>query len=197
MAEPGFGKKRKPMKFNAIIIMGAILVVLAAIFFISRDVPESESRETSRQFIWSFGMQDLTHIEINLPPEGKREAWVKHEDRSWYFDRANGPKVNNKRWGGGIPLLLSGPGAQRLIDKAATDEQLRIYGFMDPKMTISLLLQNGDVINVEVGDKTLDAQAYYIRRADSRAVYTVDHTWYDVLEHLVMAPPYPEAESRR
>jgi hypothetical protein len=32
------------------------------------------------------------------------------------------PKVNMKRWGGGIPLLLSGPGAERLITSEATDK---------------------------------------------------------------------------
>ena len=39
-------------------------------------------------------------------PQGKREAWIKRKDRYWYFDKPNGPKVNMKRWGYGIPLLF-------------------------------------------------------------------------------------------
>ncbi len=133
---------------------------------------------------------------ISLPADGKREAWVKHEDKYWYFDQPDGPKVNMKRWGGGIPLLLSGPGANRSIAENATDEQLEIYGLKNPKMKMNLVLENEDSIGVEVGDRTLDGQAYYIKLIDSRAVYTVDFTWYDVLERLVLDPPYPVPEEQ-
>ena len=48
--------------------------------------------------------------------------------------RADGPQVDNQRWGGGIPLLLSGPGANRLILQNATDAQLADYGFNTPNL---------------------------------------------------------------
>jgi hypothetical protein len=141
-------------------------------------------------------MEDLKHMAISLPPEGKNEAWVKHEDKYWYFDKPEGPKVNMKRWGGGIPLLLSGPGAERLITSESTDEQLEIYGLKDPKMKIDLVLENEDTINIAVGDNTPDGQASYVKLVDSRDVYTVHHTWYEVLERLVLEPPYPEPEEK-
>jgi len=182
------------MKLRTILIMAGILVVLGVLFFISRPQPESEPQVEPRRFIWSVGMEDLKHLTINLPAEGKNQAWVKHEDRYWYFDQPDGPKVNMKRWGGGIPLLLSGPGAERLITSEATDKQLEIYGFKNPKMKMALILRNEDTINIEVGYRTLDGRAYYIKQLNSKAIYTVDHTWYDVLERLVLDPPYPESK---
>jgi len=184
------------MKLRTILVMAGILVALGALFFISRQPPESEPQAEPRRFIWSVGMEDLKHLTINLPAERKSEAWVKHEDRYWYFDRPNGTKVNMKRWGGGIPLLLSGPGAERLITGEATEEQLEMYGFKNPKMEIALILRIEDTIKIEVGNRTLDGRAYYIKLLDSKTIYTVDHTWYDVLKRLVMDPPYPEPEKQ-
>jgi hypothetical protein len=182
------------MKLRTILIMAGILVALGAFFFILRPQPESETQAQPRKFIWSVGLEDLHHLTINLPAEGKSQAWVKHEDRYWYFDRPDGPKVNMKRWGGGIPLLLSGPGAERLIASEATDKQLETYGFKNPKMIMAIILRNGDTINIEVGYRTLDGRADYIKKLKSKAIYTVDHTWYDVLERLVLDPPYPESK---
>ena len=182
------------MTLRTISIMSGILAALAALYFFSRPQPESVPQAESRQFIWSVGMQELKHLTIMLPAEGKSQTWVKRQDRYWYFDRPGGPRVDLKRWGGGIPLLLSGPGAERLITSEATDKQLEIYGFTNPRMKMALILQNGDAIRVEVGYKTLDGRAYYIRQINSKAVYTVDHTWYDVIERLVLDPPYPEPE---
>jgi len=182
------------MRSHSIVLMAAILIALAAVFFITRRTPPPAPQSAPRTYVWSVAMQDLQRIVINLPSAGKREAWVKHADRRWYFDRPDGPAVNPQRWGGGVPLLLSGPGAQRLVVKAATAEQLKIYGFREPKMKLDLFLQNGAAVNIEVGDRTLDGRAYYIRKSGSGTVYTVDYTWYEVLERLVLDPPYPAAQ---
>jgi len=139
-------------------------------------------------------MDELQHMVLSLPQEDKTEEFVKHEDRYWYFDNPPGPKVDMERWGGGIPLILSGPGAERLIAEDATEEQLAVFGFTAPKMEIALILDNEDIINIEVGDNTPDGQAYYVKLVDSKDVYTVDYTWYDVLKRLVTEPPYPPPE---
>jgi hypothetical protein len=89
---------------------------------------------------------------------------------------------------------LSGPAAARSIAEQATNQELQIYGLHDPAMRIDLTRDNGDTLLIDIGNSTPDRQAYYIRRADSRDVYTVDYTWYEVLERLVLDPPYPESE---
>jgi hypothetical protein len=180
------------MKLRTILVMAGILVALGILFLVTRKQPEPEPQAEPRRFVWSVRMEDLKHLSISLPAAEKREAWIKHEDRYWYFDQPNRPKVDMKRWGGGIPLLLSGPGAERLITDTPSDKQMDMYGFNSPKMKMVLILQNGDTIDIEVGNRTIDGRAYYIRQLDSNAIYTVDHTWYEVLERLVLDPPYPE-----
>ena len=59
---------------------------------------------------------------------------------------------------------------------------------------IELTLENEDIINIQVGDSTPDRQGYYIKLQPSRDVYTVDYTWFDVVERLVLDPPYPVPE---
>ena len=143
-------------------------------------------------------MEELQHMVISLPREDKSEAFVKvkEEDKfPWYFDDPQRSDVNTERWGGGIPLILSGPGADRRIAKDATEEKLAEFGFTEPKMEIALTLENGDVLNIAVGDSTPDGSTYYVKLVNSNNVYTVDYTWYEVFEGLVLDPPYPPPES--
>ena len=183
------------MKLRTILIMAAALIALVVVFFIVSR-PAAPPPEELRPFVWKIETDELRKIAITLPKEGKSEVWVRHDDQYFYFDQPDGPKVNMRRWGGGIPLLLSGPGANRLIAEEATDEQLKVYGLDDPKMRMALTLDNGDTINIEVGDRTPDQKSYYIKHVGSRKIFTVDYTWYDVLERLVLAPPYPEPDEK-
>jgi len=182
------------MKLRTILIMAAVLIGLGVVFVTVRPKPEPPPTVPAKTYIWNFDMEELQRIGISLPKQGKSQAWVKHEDRYFYFDEPDGPKVDMTRWGGGIPLLLSGPAAARIIAEQATDQQLELYGLDEPGMQIDLTLDNGDKTRIEIGDNTPNGQGYYIRRADSIDVYTVDYTWYDVFERLVLDPPYPKAE---
>ena len=181
------------MKTPSFFFLGGVLVTLSVVFYFSSRRPEpSAATESPRHFVWRVEMLALRHMTIDLPREGKSESWYLHEDRFWYFDEPDGPKVDMDRWGGGIPLLLSGPGANRLVVEEATADQLEMYGLADPQMLIELSLDTQETLDIEVGDRTLDGTAYYLKMADSTEVYTVDYTWYDVIVGLVLDPPYPE-----
>ena len=182
------------MRLGSILVLLAILIALAVYFFAFRPAePDAPLLEPIR-FVWSIDMDELQRIVIKLPGEGKSEAFIKHVDRQFYFDVPDGPVVNPERWGGGIPLLLEGPGAERRIAKDATEEKLAEFGFAQPQMEIMLTLDNEDTVNIEVGSSTPDGHAYYVKLVDSNNVYTVDAAWYDVLERLVTEPPYPTTE---
>ncbi len=178
------------MRRRALLIMAAVLAVLAIGYVASRR-PEPATQARPRAFLWSVEMDELKRIVISLPPQRGSEAWVRRDDEYWYFDEPGGPRVDMKRWGGGVPLLLSGPAAQRSIAGDANDEQLAVYGFGAPAVRIELTLENGRAVKAEVGDRTPDGAASYIRLLGSRDVYTVDQSWVDVLERLVREPPYP------
>lgn len=173
-------------------MVGALIVLGVVFYFSSR--PEPAEPVEPQYFVWDVEMDELQTMAIGLAREDMSESWVKHEDQYWYFDMPNGPKVDMKRWGGGIPLLLSGPGANRRLVDDATDEQLESYGVTNPLMLINLTLENGKSIDIEVGDSTPDGQFYYIRLEGQRRIYTVDFTWYEVLRRLITDPPYPGPE---
>ncbi|MDP2920735.1 MAG: DUF4340 domain-containing protein [Dehalococcoidia bacterium] len=177
------------MKLRAIIILVVVAAVLGVTFYaVSRPQPETPAEP--RPFVWDFEMDALQNIELTLKAE-QSVSFVKHEDRYFYFDVPNGSKVDMERWGGGIPLILSGPGAERRLVVDATAQQLKEYGFDEPTVKIKLTLNDANVYNVELGDATPSGQAYYIRLAELKDIYTVDYTWYDVVSRLVTEPPYP------
>ena len=97
-----------------------------------------------------------------------------------------------------FPLLSVGEnlalGAWTRTD-AGVDEDLEIYGLLAPRMTIHL--EHGGehghgpgIVDLEIGDETPDSFSYYVRLVGTRRVYTVDRTWYEVMERLVLDPPY-------
>ncbi len=181
------------VKTGTIIVLAVVLVGLGVVYYFTSR-PKPQAPVEPRYYVWDVEMDDLKEMTISFPKDDLTQSWVKHEDKYWYFDEPNGPKVDMIRWGGGIPLLLSGPGANRLLTRDATAEQIETYGLTNPAMRIDLLLEDGRTINIEVGDSTLDGQNYYIRLADSPNVYTVDYTWHDVIARLVLDPPYPKPE---
>lgn len=182
------------MKLRLILVLAGAAAALAVVYYFSSR-PQPQPRPEPRPFVWYVEMTDLARMSIALPRRGLQQAWEKHADRQWYFSGPQGQPVDPKRWGGGIPLLLSGPGANRRVAEDAAADQIERFGLSDPQMAIDLTLDNGDTVSIAVGDATPDRRSYYIQRAGASDVYTVDYTWYDVLERLVTDPPYaPGAE---
>ncbi len=181
------------MRPRNVLILVVILAVAITVFFLTRPAEETTTEIDPKERVWDFEMDDLTHIIIELPKLEMSESFVIHEDRQWYFDDPPGPQVDPDRWGGGVPLILSGPLTERSICKDATAELLDAYGFTVPQMTITLTTGDEE-ITIEVGDKSPSGSTYYIRLADSDDVYAIDYTWYDVLERLVLEPPYVSEE---
>ena len=187
------------MKLKAILILLAVLAVAGTTYyFVSR--PKATKPPAANYYVWDFDMDKLQKVTISLPKLDKSESFVRHDDKEFYFDVVNGPMVDNQRWGGGIPVLLSGPMASRLITLNATSDQLKEYGFdptstklnMDALLTITL---NGSpvVYDVQVGDSNPEATTYYVKLANLSDVYTVDKSWFDVLSDIITNPPYVPA----
>ena len=181
------------MHQRSLLILTSVLIALSAFYYTTKKNDTPPPKKT-RYFVWNVEMDELAKMEISLPRLEKKEAWFKHEDRYWYFDQTEWPKVNMKRWGGGIPLLLSGPGAERLITDNASENQLDFFGLLKPSMQVDLTLENKKIIKIDVGDNTPDAQSFYVKLRQSNDVYTVHESWYHVLERLVLEPPYPDPD---
>jgi hypothetical protein len=180
------------LKQQNILILLAILLIAGGCFYFG-NIPKAPETEKPQTFVWQIDMEDIEHIVISLPRENMSQAFIKIEEPDkfpWYFDDPQRSAIDTARWGGGIPLLLSGPGAVRIIAENATSEQLAIYGLLNPRMEITLTLKNGHIMKNIVGDRTPNGQADYVQAPSTNDVALVDYTWYDVLEALVKNPPY-------
>jgi hypothetical protein len=181
------------LRLRNIVILAVILAVLAGVFYwVSRPGPTTPPKSTV--YVWSIEMNDIKHIEMSLPREGLSQSFIKipqGDQFPWFFDDPQRSPVDVNRWGGGIPLLLSGPGAVRVISKNATEEKLAEFGLTPPRrMEITLTLEDGDILNINIGDWTPDGEAFYIQVPGSNDVCIVDYTWYNEMERLVKEPPY-------
>ncbi len=182
------------MKLRTILILAVILLALGSywLFFQpSEPVPEPETQ----LYVWLIEMEEIEAITIRLPRENQSQAFIKEEDRSWHFDDPQRTMVDMQRWGGGIPLLLSGPGTDRIISENTSDEKLAEFGLIQPQMELVLTLENGDILNITVGDRTPNRAFFYVQAPDTRDVALVDYTWFEVLERLIKEPPYPPPET--
>lgn len=185
------------MKIRNIIILVAILLALGGYYYFV-NAPEPAEQEAPRPYVWLIDMEDITNITISIPSENLSQSfiWKDMGDQfPWFFDDAEMTPIDAQRWGAGIPLLLSGPGADRIISENTSDEQLEVYGLLEPNLVIDLTLMNGRKLHIDVGDNTPDGVNYYVKAPGTRDVATVDYSWYDVLEGIVRNPPYvPEDE---
>jgi hypothetical protein len=180
------------LRLRSILILLAILLALGGYFYFANP-PQPAAKAEPQLYAWLIDMEVIQHIEIRLPREDKSEAFIKIREGDkfpWYFDNPQRSEVNQERWGGGIPLLLSGPGVDRVIARNATEEKLAEFGLAQPQMEITLTLEDGNILDIIVGDKTPDGNNFYVQVPDSNDVATVDISWYNVMERLVKEPPY-------
>jgi hypothetical protein len=169
-------------------LLGVVLAGLV-VLLVRPDGTEPDPVTDTRPVAWSVGFETIDRIAIELRSSGSGQAWIKGGDGDWYFEGPGRTKVDDERWGGGIPLLVSGPVAQRLIAENASAAQLAIYGFAAPQMRVRLTVADNAPIEIEVGDRTPDGSADYVRVADAPTVYAIHHAWKDVLARLVLDPP--------
>ncbi|MFC1932581.1 DUF4340 domain-containing protein [Chloroflexota bacterium] len=184
------------MRLRNILILLVILLALGGYFYVSSR-PEPAPPKEPRIYVWMVDMDKIKHIEIELPSDGKSQAFIKIKEGDkfpWYFDDPQRSNVDVERWGGGIPLLLSGPGVDRVISENTTEDKLAEFGLTQPQMKITLILEDGGILNIKVGDAAPDGHAYYVQAPDSNDVALVDYTWYEVLERLLTEPPYATSE---
>ncbi len=181
------------MRLRNIVILVAVLLVLGGAFYYL-NIPKPAKPQQPRYYAWQINMDNIQHIKMSLPRQGLSQSFIKISSSDvfpWYFDDSKHSAVDQKRWGGGIPLLLSGPGVNRIISKNTPPQILDEYGITNPQMDIELGLSDNTTMDIKVGNKTPDGSAYYVLAPHTdNDVATVDSSWYNVLSGLITDPPY-------
>jgi hypothetical protein len=186
------------LRLSNILILLTVLLVAGGIYY-WLNLPKPAPPQEPRYYAWDVSLDDLQHITIDLPSENKSQSFIKISNPDtfpWYFDDAQQSAVDTKRWGGGIPLLLSGPGVQRYFAGASTDK-LSEYGLTKPQMIIDLALTDNRTMNIVIGDFTPDGiNVYVLAPHSNNDIGLVDRSWFDVLSALVTDPPYAVAPAK-
>jgi hypothetical protein len=180
------------LKIRNILILLVVLAVAGGVYYVFGR-PETLSDTKTQEFVWLIEADDIMQVEFRLPHENISQKFIKipQDDQfPWFFDDANHTPVDAVRWSGGIPLLLSGPAADRKVAENATQTQLASFGLDQPLMKIILQLTDKTILNIDVGDLTPDGKRSYVRAPNSNIVATVDASWYELLAGLVKNPPY-------
>jgi hypothetical protein len=180
------------LRLRNILILLAILLALGGYYFYSTR-PKPAPPPEPRLYVWLFEMDKIERVELRLLREAKSQAFIKitrGDQFPWFFDDPQRSRVDIDRWGGGIPLLLSGPGTARIISENTSEEKLVEFGLRKPQLEIALTLEKGKTLSIKVGDRTPDGHAYYVQSPSSTEVALVDYSWFDVLRRLVEEPPY-------
>lgn len=177
------------MQLRSIALWSAVLAATAAALIVLRPTGEPPA-EVRQPFVWSIKPDALRSVTIRLAREGKQITWVRDGGGNWRFDLPDGGQVDEKRWGLGIPLLLSGPRASRLITGAVEDRELPIYGLDRPRIIVTLGTADGGSLAAHIGDNTPDGSESYVRVEGTGSIYSVHRTFAEVVEGLMRNPPY-------
>ena len=169
---------------------GVLLVLLAILtgyvynYVLNKPAPPGEPRS----YVYQYDMLDITEIKVNYDNKAT-DIWWDDPNATWHFKDESLGSVDNQRVNG-IRLLLSGPGANRVLVAAnPTPAQLQDYGFTTPLITATIKLKSGEVHTVLLGTKTPDGGNYYVKNSADNVVYLVDYTWGDELARFVTEPP--------
>lgn len=184
------------MRLRNILILLTVLLALGVYYYYSTR-PEPAPPPEPQLYVWLVGMDEIVRIELRLPREGESQAFVRisrGDQFLWFFDDPKRSRVDPDRWGGGIPLLLSGPGAERIISENTPEERLSEFGLIEPQLEIVLTLKESKTLRIKVGGSTPDGHACYVQSPYSTEVALVDYTWFHVLRRLVKEPPYAPPE---
>ena len=168
------------VRLAVLLLIAVVMVAAWAVWFRAGDQP-AVAPPSSRLYA---AEQDFI-TSLALRTEDGSAAFVRR-DGVWYFTDAPLLPVNLDRWGG-VVLLLSGPGVDRLLPEPGTPAD---FG-LDVPTTIRIGLADGSEIGVSLGSKTPDERYYYAQVEGRQGVALVNAPWGDVLRRLVTDPPRP------
>jgi len=166
-----------------LIFIGALVGILALVN------PFKQAPEVKPDPPWFYNVTSEDIERITIKTRLNEEDFIKQSAASWHFSEPAGIPVDLNRWSG-IPLLLSGPQSQRILYESVDD--LEKFGLLDPTANVTVYLNNGEMLNVILGDETPDGAAHYAKMQGFPQLFLIDSSWGQVLIRIVDVPPIPK-----
>lgn len=162
-----------------------ILIILVAVvggYVLIFELNRRPDKEPEPPYFYDVEITDIGGITISL--KDTQQSFIKAGNK-WVFEDSGSP-VDPARWSG-IPLLLTGPRAARVLKNTLEDPQE--YGLDPPETHITVTLEDGRAINVILGYKTPDGLSHYAQVVGFAQLYLVSSTWGDVINRIATEPP--------
>ena len=141
---------------------------------------------------WLYRMDEGDIIGLELVRNGNSVTYYRSPaSLDWYIaaglkDEADVP-VFKQRWDG-TPQLLSGPRVTRPLFETIVD--LPKFGLEPPETAIAVHDRHGNQVLFHMGISTTDKQSQYAQSVGDETVFTVPIEWAEVVNCLVIDPPY-------
>lgn len=136
--------------------------------------------------LWVYAVDEADIEEVTVRQAAFQEHYIK-TGLNWFLVRGEESLlVDPDRWGAGVPLLLSGPSANRVFN--VLDDGLVEFGFTSPKGEIEMSLRGERRFHVLVGDTTPNGKQHYVRLAGRSEVSLVPASWVTLLLALATDP---------
>ena len=182
------------MNVRLTILLLVLLAVIGGIVGVgvlrSGDDDGADSTAGLKERLYRVSSEQLANFTVSR--DGEAITFV-HEDEEWFIQDDKGGEnapVDPFRWGG-IPLLVSGPSADKnLSDSDDEIGDLASFGLEPPRSKLNLTPFRGEIIELLIGDPTPTEDGYYAKLADDNTIYVTNSTWVEVVERLLTEPPF-------
>jgi len=176
------------MRFRTTAILVGILVVIGGyVLLFERDSAESVD-ETPRPLLLDFSTNEARELRVSRPAAGQRTELVyRPTEGAWYVtypreEPADAYEVER--------LLATLAGLQSVRELTGPLEPLSGYGLSPPEMQVSVTLETGRQIGLDVGLQTVTSGGYYAKVAGEDVVHVISSYVAQDLDDLLSSPPY-------
>lgn len=176
--------QRKPWLPTVIMAGAAVLVIAFSIWIVPllQKPPESSIQSTTVS-LWEFSSSDLVSITV---VKGLQTTIVERTGMAWQVVAPAPGEADIIRMYN-LADMIANMSSTRTLDNPV----LEVFGLDEPAATVTLGLQNGTTLTLEIGDQNPGRTDYYVQIGGDPRVHLVPSTYIVGLLDLVDNPPYP------
>lgn len=176
--------QRKPWLPTVILAGVAVLVIAFSIWIVPllQKPPESSAQPTPIP-LWEFSSSDLVSITV---VKGLQTTIVERSGMAWQVVAPAPGEADIIRLYN-LADTIANMSSTRILDGA----NLAVFGLDEPTATVTLGLQNGTTITLEIGDQNPGLTDYYVQKEGDSRIHLVASTYIAGLLDLADNPPYP------
>lgn len=175
------------MNFRLTLTMVAVFVVLAgAVWYTElRNGPPPPATPTGQASVLNLDSANITKIEVE--DQGKRAAVQRGDDNVWRLTEPQPGEADNTT----VNSTASQLAKLNATRKLESPGNLGDYGLANPSTKLRLTTKDGGSSEIDVGAKTPDSSAYYVKLAGQDPVYVVSAFTISGVTKWTTDPPKP------